>query len=152
MIPTKHLQQHGFYAIECHGDFLRIFVAESNNEELVMAYQQEVQQAIAKLSCRHWGVHLVVMGEALMTQDATERLIRAARAQMAQGRCCTAIELRNPKARALQKNYWETIYRQAGLKCAVLPDEAAALAWIREQSRLADQVADGLSRNTTSPR
>jgi len=151
MFPAPYQLQHGFYAIECHGDYLRICVAESTNEELVMAYQREVKQAIGRLTSHHWGVHLIVMGDALMTQDAAERLITATRAQVAQGRCCTAIELRNPTARALQTNFWESIYRQAGLKCAVLANEAAAVDWIREQIRQADQADEGFNKNTTSP-
>ncbi|MCD8548015.1 MAG: hypothetical protein LRY38_06235 [Aeromonadaceae bacterium] len=151
MTPTPYQLQHGFYAIECHGDYLRIFVAQSSNEELVMEYQREVKQAISRLSARHWGVHLVVIGDALMTQGATERLIAATRAQVSLGRCCTAIELRNPRARALQTNFWQGIYRQAGLHCTVVADEAAAVLWIREQIRLADQADGGLSKNTTSP-
>lgn len=152
MIPAPYQQQHGHYTIEAHGDFLRICVTESNNEELVMAYQQEVKQAISRLTSRHWGVHLVVIGDALMTQNAAERLITVARAQVPMGRCCTAIELRNPTARALQKNFWESIYRQAGLMCTVATSEEAALTWIRQQIGLADQTDAGFNKNTTSPR
>ncbi|GAA4502019.1 hypothetical protein [Pseudaeromonas paramecii] len=151
MIPAPNQLQHGFYSIECHGDFLRICVAESTNEELVLAYQREVKQAIGQLTSRHWGVHLIVLGDAMMTQDAAERLITATRAQVPLGRCCTAIELRQPTARALQTHFWEGIYRQAGLHCAVLANETAALEWIRQQIRQADQADDGFSKNTTSP-
>lgn len=124
---------HGFYRLEIHGDFIRIFVAESINAALIREYQQVMNQAIGRLTQHPWGVHLVVQEDGLMTEEAARLLVTITQAHSPRGRRCTAIELRNPSARALQQRVWLEIYQQAGLRCATFEDEQSAVTWIRQQ-------------------
>lgn len=98
--------EHGYCQVERQANIIRISVAEGINKELILRYQQEIARELTALGGGHWGVHLVINGDVLMTPEATERLILETSRHVALGRCGTAIELVNGRATSLIQRFW----------------------------------------------
>ena len=74
--PPSSALEHGYFVMAREGKIVRISVAEGINKELIQHYQQDIARELARLAGSHWGVHLVLNGDVLMTPAATDRLIQ----------------------------------------------------------------------------
>ena len=137
--------EHGYCQVEHQANIIRISVAEGINKELILRYQQEIARELTALGGGHWGVHLVINGDVLMTPEATERLILETSRHVALGRCGTAIELVNGRATSLIQRFWGQLYQQAGIPCCFVSNRQEAEVWLKQQIAAADSRRTGCS-------
>ena len=130
--PDNQLQ-HGYYQIERLDTLLRLTIAEGINRELVLQYQKDVARHVEALRGQHWGVHLIIDGNVLMTPEAAEALIEITRSHQPLGRCGTATQLRHGSVSGLLKAFWGNIYQASGIPYAFFENRADAEQWLQQQ-------------------
>lgn len=143
--PPSSAPEHGYCLVERQENILRISVAEGINKELILRYQQEIARELTALGGGHWGVHLVINGDVLMTPKATERLLLETRSHIALGRCGTAIELVKCQATSIIRSFWGHIYQQANIPYCFVNNRQEAVAWLKQQIAAADSRRTGCS-------
>lgn len=136
--PPCSALEHGYFVMAREGKIVRISVAEGINKELIQHYQQDIARELARLAGSHWGVHLVLNGDVLMTPAATDRLIQESKQHKDLGRCGTAIELVNCQATRLIQRFWGNLYQQAGVPYCFVNNQQEAKAWLQQQIAIAD--------------
>ena len=137
--------EHGYCQVEHQANIIRISVAEGINKELILRYQQEIARELTALGGGHWGVHLVINGDVLMTPAATDRLIEESKHHKDLGRCGTAIELVNGRATSLIQRFWGQLYQQAGIPYCFVSNRQEAEVWLKQQIAAADSLRTGCS-------
>ena len=136
--PPSSALEHGYFVMAREGKIVRISVAEGINKELIQHYQQDIARELARLAGSHWGVHLVLNGDVLMTPAATDRLIQESKHHKDLGRCGTAIELVNCQPTRLIQRFWGNLYQQAGVSYCFVNNQQEAKAWLQQQIAIAD--------------
>ena len=136
--PPSSALEHGYFVMAREGKIVRISVAEGINKELIQHYQQDIARELARLAGSHWGVHLVLNGDVLMTPAANDRLIQESKHHKDLGRCGTAIELVNCQATRLIQRFWGNLYQQAGVPYCFVNNQQEAKAWLQQQIAIAD--------------
>ena len=143
--PPSSALEHGYFVMAREGKIVRISVAEGINKELIQHYQQDIARELARLAGSHWGVHLVINGDVLMTPAATDRLIEESKHHKDLGRCGTAIELVNGRATSLIQRFWGQLYQQAGIPYCFVSNRQEAEVWLKQQIAAADSLRTGCS-------
>jgi hypothetical protein len=130
MTSSDPQRMHGFYHIELRERWIRVTVAEGVNLELVKKYQSEAQAAMESFQGAQWGMHLLVVGDALLTPDATQKLQAMICSRARMGCCAVAIQLIEAQAPSLVRAYWGELYRHSGMPYCFCDDEQQAEQWL----------------------
>ena len=130
--PDDFQQLHGFYQIESKPRWIRVTIAEGINLALVKKYQPEMQAAIGRFQGRRWGMHLLVLGDGLLTPDATVTLRHVIMTRAQIGCCAVAIQIVEATAPSLIQAYWNELYSHSGMPYTFCLDETQAEQWLDE--------------------
>ncbi|UUX48249.1 ribonuclease E inhibitor RraB [Nisaea acidiphila] len=136
-------EQHGKYRLERDGFILKLDASGQVNDETILAYTQEVLDAVQEFGGEPFAIYSRYDGQVLLTHEAESRLRDNIAERVAAGMCAAALNLNNSDYRLIVAAQIGGLYEEMGVPWREFEKYEDAKSWLEAHIADARQRASG---------
>jgi hypothetical protein len=103
------------------------------NKEVLTKISSEQVNLIKSLYGKAWGVLVIILGQPLHTQEASDLLANIVKQDKEKGRKASAIILKNSSSPEIGEQHLSKIYQKASEDFKFFDDNDEAVGWLKEK-------------------
>ena len=129
---------HGRYSIKADGNIIIVDAEGPYNEEMVLAYKKDYQQAMIEIceQYKYWSQITYLNHESILLPEAEAVLTELNCFKKSKGMTHGVIILVDVEAPHLVESQYQRIYRAAGMVLNIASDIEEAKAWLKDEMNL----------------